>query len=108
MPLTQQSALRVSRRELEYAFRTVLDLSPHEFFHNLRLNAVRRALLRRDPGDTILRILLDHGLTHPGRFATDYRTMFGEQPSETLRGKRHERAQRQLERNRDCLSARGA
>ena len=86
MPLTPPPALRVSRRELEYAFRTVFDQSPRDFLHLLRLNAVRRALRRGAPGDTILRVLLDHGFTHPGRFAADYRAIFGEQPSETLRG----------------------
>ena len=86
VPLTPPPALRVSRRELEYAFRTVFDQSPRDFLHLLRLNAVRRALRRGAPGDTILRVLLDHGFTHPGRFAADYRAIFGEQPSETLRG----------------------
>lgn len=79
-------ALRVSRREVEYAFRALFDLSPHEFLHTLRLNAIRRALLSRGCSGNISTILLEHGLTHPGRFAADYRAIFGERPSETWRG----------------------
>ncbi|MEP6672071.1 MAG: AraC family transcriptional regulator [Chthoniobacter sp.] len=78
-------ALSVSRRELEYAFRTTFDQSPREFVHSLRLNAIRRVLLRADPGASILRIALDYGMNHPSRFAADYRALFGESPSETLR-----------------------
>ena len=78
-------ALRVSRRELEYAFRTTFDQSPRNFLHTLRLNATRRALLRSGGRTPILEIALDYGITHPGRFAADYRALFGERPSETLR-----------------------
>lgn len=77
-------ALRVSRRELEYAFRTVFDQSPRDFLHSLRLNAVRRAL-RADPHASILDIALAHGVTHLSRFAANYRARFGENPSLTPR-----------------------
>lgn len=79
-------ALRVSRRELEYAFRLTLDISPQEFLRNLRLNAIRRALRRAGcRSDTISRIATEHGVTHLGRFAAHYRALFGERPCETLR-----------------------
>jgi AraC family ethanolamine operon transcriptional activator len=78
-------ALSVSRRELEYAFRATFDQSPRDFLHALRLNAIRRALLRGDVRAPIVHIALDHGITHPGRFAADYRALFGEPPSETFR-----------------------
>jgi transcriptional regulator GlxA family with amidase domain len=76
-------ALRVSRRELEYAFRTVFEQSPRDFLHALRLNAVHRAL--RSAEGTVLQVALDHGIMHPGRFAAHYRAIFGESPSETKR-----------------------
>jgi AraC family transcriptional regulator, ethanolamine operon transcriptional activator len=79
-------ALQVSRREVEYAFRVLFDVSPHEFLHTLRLNAIRRVLLSRGYSGNISTLLLEHGLTHPGRFAADYRAVFGERPSETSRG----------------------
>lgn len=77
-------ALRVSRRELEYAFRAVYDLSPRDHFETLRLNAVRRALLRGS-GDTVTTIAYSHGVRHLSRFAARYRSLFGEYPSETGR-----------------------
>lgn len=77
-------ALRVSRRELEYAFRTVFDVSPREHLEMLRMNAIRRAILREED-KTIIEIALSHGVTHLGRFAASYRVLFGEKPSETKR-----------------------
>lgn len=77
-------ALRVSRRELEYAFRTVYDISPRDHLEILRLNAIRRALLR-ESRDTITHIAYAHGVTHLSRFAEKYQALFGERPSETRR-----------------------
>lgn len=75
-------ALRVSRRELEYAFRTVYDISPRDHFETLRLNAIRRALLTgRD--DSVTTIAYAHGVNHLSRFAARYHSLFGENPSET-------------------------
>ncbi len=77
-------ALGVSRRELEYAFRTCTDQSPRDYLQVLRLNAIRIAL--RHSAAPIIDVALDHGVTHLGRFAAQYRAMFGERPSETSRG----------------------
>lgn len=79
-------ALRVSRRELEYAFRTILDQSPRDYFQALRLNAIRRALLRAPlRSDSLIQIAYAHGVTHLGRFAANYRQLFGENPGATVR-----------------------
>lgn len=76
-------ALRVSRRELEYAFRTVLDQSPRDYLQALRLNAIRRTLRQARKDASIVDIAFDHGITHLGRFAAHYRTIFGETPRQT-------------------------
>lgn len=78
--------LRVSRRELEYAFRQTFDQSPRDYLQTLRLNAIRRALRRSDrlPGQ-VSRIATEHGITHFGRFAAHFRALFGENPGESLR-----------------------
>ena len=76
-------ALRVSRRELEYAFRTAFDQSPRDFLQALRLNAIRRVLHRT--GLSITQAAFDHGVTHMSRFAANYRALFGETPSQTCR-----------------------
>lgn len=79
-------ALGVSRRELEYACRTVFDRSPHELFESLRLHAVRRELLRTGGlHTTVIQIAYAHGVTHLGRFAARYRDLFGESPGSTRR-----------------------
>ncbi len=74
-------ALRVSRRELEYAFRTTFHQSPRAFLQALRLNAIRSVLRRTSM--PVTRVALDHGVTHLGRFAANYRSLFGESPSNT-------------------------
>lgn len=79
-------ALHVSRRELEYAFRSVFSQSPRDYLETMRLNAIRRALLRADAKrESIIGIAYEHGVTHLGRFAANYRKLFGEKPGETLR-----------------------
>ncbi len=77
------AALRVSRRELEYAFRSTFDQSPRDFLQALRLNAIRRELQVSDA--PIIDIAFQHGMSHLGRFAASYRHLFGEKPSQTVR-----------------------
>ncbi len=79
-------AMGVSRRELEYAFRTTFDQSPRGYLQALRLNAIHRELqCARQGQDTVIRVALDHGITHLSRFAAHYRSLFGESPGATLR-----------------------
>ncbi|ATE58619.1 helix-turn-helix domain-containing protein [Thauera sinica] len=78
--------LRVSRRTLQYSFQDVLNLNPVSFLRAMRLNGVRRALKRADPAaGTVADIAARWGFWHLSHFAADYRAMFGELPSETLR-----------------------
>jgi AraC-like DNA-binding protein len=78
-------ALGVSRRELEYAFRSAFAESPRDFLESLRMNAVRNALRRAGEEDSVTEIALAHGLNHLGRFSVRYRSLFGERPSDTAR-----------------------
>lgn len=78
-------ALGVSRRELEYAFRLTFDQSPRDFLQALRLNAVRRSLMTKDAAGSLIDVAFDHGITHLGRFAENYRALFGENPSSSRR-----------------------
>lgn len=75
----------VSRRTLQYSFESILGISPLRFLRITRLNQVRRAL--RDAGGdvTVTTIATQWGFLHAGQFAHDYRQLFGECPSETLR-----------------------
>ncbi|TGP55106.1 AraC family transcriptional regulator [bacterium M00.F.Ca.ET.230.01.1.1] len=75
----------VSRRQLEYAFRTTFAVTPLEFIRALRLNEARRLLTTaRADGLSVTAVAMDVGITHLGRFAANYRLFFGESPYETL------------------------
>lgn len=79
-------AARVSPRTLEYAFRELFGLTPVRFLKLRRLNAARTALRRGAGGDTVSSVALRFGFGDFGHFAQDYRELFGEAPSKTLRG----------------------
>jgi AraC family ethanolamine operon transcriptional activator len=75
----------VSQRTLEYAFQERLGISPMEFVRRLRLHAARRALLTGErEGATVTEIAMTFGFYQLGRFAAEYRAIFGELPSATL------------------------
>jgi len=79
-------AMGTSRREIEYAFRETFAMSPREFLEKIRLNAIRRELVRAKAEESrqVTTIALDHGISHLGRFPSLYRRLFGELPSATL------------------------
>ncbi|MBL8312126.1 MAG: helix-turn-helix domain-containing protein [Rubrivivax sp.] len=81
------AALHVSRRTLQYAFQDVLQMSPVSYLRALRLNGVRRDL-RRGGDEPVADHAARWGFWHLSRFAADYRYLFGELPSQTLRGAR--------------------
>jgi AraC-like DNA-binding protein len=79
------AAAGVSARALEYAFRKNLGVSPGVFIRQLRLHALRRALLASAAGESTVTDLAYHlGFTQLGRLAARYRSVFGEPPSSTL------------------------
>lgn len=73
-----------SSRTLRYAFEEKLGVSPKLYLKARRLKEVRRKL-RQDDDTSVKEVAIDHGFFHAGQFAADYRRMFGELPSETLR-----------------------
>jgi AraC family ethanolamine operon transcriptional activator len=74
-------------RTLEYAFREQLGLTPGRYLRLRRLNRVRRELRGADPATTrVTDVAMRWGFWQLGRFATEYRALFGERPSETLAG----------------------
>jgi AraC-like DNA-binding protein len=77
----------VSERSLRNACRAVCGESPKRFLTRRRMEAAHTALASATPGKmTVTRIATDHGFYELGRFAATYRSLFGEHPSETLRG----------------------
>lgn len=74
-------------RSLEYGFREVTGLTPIAYVRSLRLNSVRRTLMQdvTSRGRSISEIAMDAGFWHLSQFAADYRTFFGETPTQTRR-----------------------
>ena len=76
----------VSERTLQYAFLKHYGVSPKTYLKNYRLNGVRSELWNSDPGtNRVSDVAGNWGFWHMGQFAADYRKLFGELPSETLR-----------------------
>jgi AraC-like DNA-binding protein len=80
------AAAHVTVRALQYAFRRHLDSTPMAYLRRVRLDAAHQTLHAADPsaGDTVTTIAARWGFAHPGRFATQYRRLYGQAPSRTL------------------------
>ena len=78
----------VSRRTLQYSFESILGISPLQFLRTARLNQVRRILSDPRHDAPIAITAANWGFWHPGQFAKDYKALFGENPSETVRRSR--------------------
>ncbi|WP_322069810.1 helix-turn-helix domain-containing protein [Paraburkholderia bannensis] len=78
--------LRCSRRTLQTSFQRVANVTPVEYLRSIRLNAVHR-LLRSTSADELLigDAAARWGFTHLSYFAREYRDLFGELPSQTVR-----------------------
>ncbi len=73
-------------RTLRDAFRRCTGKSPSRFLRCLRLRQVRERLLDLGPGETtVTDEAVAMGFTELGRFSGEYRRVFGELPSATLR-----------------------
>jgi len=82
------TALRISRRTLQTCFHDMLGMSPHQYLRTLRLNGLRRDL-RNAGADASVQVLAGRwGFWHLSSCAADYRRLFGELPSATLRSAR--------------------
>jgi AraC family ethanolamine operon transcriptional activator len=75
----------VSERSLFYAFQEIYGTSPLRYLKLRRLCQVRRGLQTADPQhETVTSIATHAGFWELGRFAAEYRQLFGELPSATL------------------------
>jgi AraC-like DNA-binding protein len=80
-------ACEVPRRTLNRALKNTMGMGPVTYSRRVRLNDARRALLRNRAHPTrVTDVALDLGFWHLGRFAEQYKELFGESPHETLRG----------------------
>jgi len=81
------AAARITVRGLQAAFARHRDTSPSGYLRRVRLHRAHQDLQTGDPtrGDTVAGIARRWGFTAPGRFAAEYRTLFGQSPAHTLR-----------------------
>ena len=71
-------------RTLLRAFEYYLDVSPKRYLKLHQLNMVNQAIcIDAGASARILDIIADHGVSEFGRFAGEYKSLFGESPSET-------------------------
>jgi AraC-like DNA-binding protein len=81
----------VSARALQRAFERSGQPSPMVYLRQLRLHRVQAELAANSPDSvTVTMIAGRWGFIHLGRFASQYRQLFGETPSETLRARNSE------------------
>ncbi len=79
------TAAGVSQRTLRDAFQGYFGAAPVEYLNRRTLHLVRKALKASDPSmATVTDIATQFGVWELGRFARDYRCLFGELPSKTL------------------------
>ncbi|WP_141440330.1 helix-turn-helix domain-containing protein [Vreelandella titanicae] len=74
--------LNISRRTLQYSFQAETGQSPVHYLRALRLNAVRRSLMR-DPTLCLADAAAQQGFFHQSYFSREYRRLFLELPSDT-------------------------
>lgn len=80
------AAIGVSERTLRAFCQEHLGVGPVRYLWLRRMNLAHRALLRAEADKTsVTEIATDHGFWELGRFSVEYRALFDEAPSATLR-----------------------
>ena len=75
----------ISERSLQTGFMQRFELSPMQYLRAYRLNGSRSDFAKANPTETTVARIANHwGFSELGRFAGDYRNLFGELPSQTL------------------------
>ncbi|WFB37829.1 AraC family transcriptional regulator [Kiritimatiellota bacterium B12222] len=78
--------LGMSRRGVEMMFRKSFNTTPGTYLQRQRLNGVRRDLMVSNAHSVSIREIANKwGILHMGHFSRNYRDLFGESPSTTLR-----------------------
>jgi len=77
------SEVGVSPPTLRRGFLETYGISPKQFYLRARLNKVRTELTTGPRSRSIADVANDFGFWHMGQFAKDYRSFFGELPSQT-------------------------
>jgi AraC-like DNA-binding protein len=90
------TATGASERTLRASCIEHLGMGPIRYLWLRRMHLAHTALIQAAPGSaTVTRIATDNGFWEMGRFAAEYRALFGEAPSATLRRPAEERRKSQ-------------
>lgn len=81
-------AVGINARTLQHSFRNKRGCTPLQFLYRVRMDGVRAGLQHPNGSTSVTNEAARWGFLHFGRFAQEYRAMFGELPSETLRRSR--------------------
>ncbi|HSU02855.1 MAG TPA: AraC family transcriptional regulator [Nocardioides sp.] len=73
----------VTPRALQYAFRKHLGCTPQDYLRRIRLDLARRSM-RDGTAASVSDAAAAFGFFNPGRFASDYRQVFNENPGQTM------------------------
>ena len=73
-----------SVRTIERTFKQVFNITVREYHASYRLSLVRQTLIH-DKNTSVSNIALKYGYFHLSRFSSNYKKLFGELPSQTLR-----------------------
>jgi AraC-like DNA-binding protein len=71
-----------SLRNLEYAFKSVLNITPKQYFIKRRMQLIHSAL-KSNRKVVVSEIIKNFGIVNQGRFAKDYLKFYGEYPHQT-------------------------
>lgn len=74
-----------SERTLQRVFIRELNITPMRYLKHLRLSYVYRDLFSGTVDNSVTFIALKYGFNHLGQFSCDYKKLFGESPSDTLK-----------------------
>ena len=80
--------LAVSQRSLELAFREFLGITPRQYLNYRRMHGVHSELRQRQPDShCVTEVANAWDFSELGRFAGEYKRLFGELPTATLQRK---------------------
>ena len=80
------AAAGVSVRSLQWGFSQYCSSSPSAYLRQIRLEAVHRELIHPENTLSVGEVAIKWGFSHLGRFAAQYRAVYGRTPSRTQRG----------------------
>lgn len=75
----------VSERNLRYIFKEKVGISPNKFVRSVKLNKVRKLIKSNGQNELINALANKLGFWHMGQFGRDYKRLFRELPSDTLK-----------------------